>query len=266
MIAVEHPDAVWKLAQAPGSVLKPFFLSTALREGRVRAQTTVECRGNLRIAGRDVACTHPRAESVFDAEQALAYSCNEWFAQLALRFTPQQAAEVLRGYGFGSRTGLMADEATGLVREPRNAAETQLLVLGLDGVKVTPAQLARGYRKLTQQRAREPVVERGLVGSVEYGMAHNAATAGLLIAGKTGTASDAGEAWTHGWFVGMAERTPSGAAKKGPAESRVAVVPQATITPGGNGIVVVFLVPHGNGADAARMAHRYFALWAGAAP
>ncbi len=233
--AVREADA-GRMATAPGSTLKPLFLMAGLREGRVRAETTVVCHGNLRIAGRDLACTHPREENAFDAERALAYSCNTWFANLARRFTPEEAMEVLREHGFGSRTGLVRGESAGTLREPANEAEVQLLVLGLDDVAVTPVQLARAYFRLGREFDAMPVVRRGLEGSVAYGMAHNAATAGIRIAGKTGTASDAGEAWTHGWFAGIASR-------------------------GAERIVVVIYVPRGNGADAAELAHRFFALW-----
>ncbi len=228
-------EAGWK-ASAPGSTLKPFFLAVALRQGRVRAETTVACHGDLRIAGRALACTHPREVNVLNAEQALAYSCNTWFASLARRFTPGDAADVLRSYGFGSRTGLVATDAAGEVRTPRNDTEVQLLVLGLDDIRVTPAQLARAYFRLGRELDRTPVVRRGLEASIAYGMAHNAATTATTIAGKTGTASDAGEAWTHGWFAGIARR-------------------------GGESVVVVIYVPHGNGADAAGLAHRFFVLW-----
>jgi cell division protein FtsI/penicillin-binding protein 2 len=240
LIATKRRKEAGRLASAPGSTLKPLFLAVALRQGRARADTTVVCHGNLRIAGRDLACTHPRDESILDAERALAYSCNAWFASLATRFSPEQAAAALRQYGFGSRTGFFAEEAAGAVRTPGSEAELQLMVLGLEGAEVTPAQLARAYFRLGRGFDAVPAVRRGLEGSVAYGMAHNAATAGLTIAGKTGTASDAGQAWTHGWFAGIAVH-------------------------GGERVVVVIYVPHGSGADAALMAHRFFVLWEQAA-
>ena len=233
--AVREPDA-GRVATAPGSTLKPLFLMAALREGRVRPETTVVCHGDLRIAGRDVACTHPREQNAFDAERALAYSCNTWFANLARRFSPEEAAEVLRAAGFGSRTGLVRGESAGMLREPANEAEVELLVLGLADVTVTPLQLARAYFRLAREFDAEPVVRRALEGSVAYGMAHNAATAGMTIAGKTGTARDEGESWTHGWFAGIASRGTE------------------------QGVVVVY-VPRGNGADAAALAHRFFVAW-----
>ena len=240
MIAATRAEEVGRLASAPGSTLKPLFLAAALRQGRVRAETTVVCHGNLRIAGRDLACTHPRDENILNAERALAYSCNTWFANLATRFTPEQAAAVLRGYGLGSRTGLLAGDSAGMVRRPADPAELKLMVLGLVDAEVTPAQLALAYVRLAQNFDAAPVVERGLEGSVAYGMAHSAATEGLTIAGKTGTASDPGQSWTHGWFAGIA-------------------------TLGTKRIVVVIYVPRGNGADAALLAHRFFTQWKGIA-
>lgn len=236
LVAAVRAEDAGRMASAPGSTLKPFFLMTALEQRRVRPETTVACGGHLRIGGRSLACTHPHQENVLDAERALAWSCNTWFARLAMRFAPDQAAGVLRTYGFGSRTGRIAGESSGEVRTPQTPAELQLLVLGLHGVEVTPVQMAQAYFQLSRQLDRSPVVRRGLEGSVGYGMAHNAATAGLSIAGKTGTASEAGQAWTHGWFAGIAEQ-------------------------GARRIVVVVYVPRGNGADAAELAHRFFALW-----
>jgi cell division protein FtsI/penicillin-binding protein 2 len=235
MAVVREADAA-RVASAPGSTLKPLFLAAALNDGRVHAETTVICRGDLRIAGRDLACTHPRERNVFDAEQALAYSCNTWFANLARRFPPQEAVEVLRAAGFGSRTRLVQIESAGSLREPARQANVQLLVLGIDGVAATPLQLASAYLRLARRFDAESLVRRGLEDSVAYGMAHNAATAGLTIAGKTGTATNAGGSWTHGWFAGIASR-------------------QAVL------MVVVIYLPHGNGADAAALAHRFFALW-----
>jgi cell division protein FtsI/penicillin-binding protein 2 len=109
-------------------------------------------------------------------------------------------------------------------------------VLGLDDVTATPAQMAEAYWRLWQQLDRAPAIRRGLEASVEYGMANPARTEGVKLLGKTGTASDAGQPWTHGWFAGMA-------------------------TGGEKGIVVVIYVPRGNGADAALLAHRFLSAW-----
>jgi cell division protein FtsI/penicillin-binding protein 2 len=108
--------------------------------------------------------------------------------------------------------------------------QREFAVLGLDGMTVTPLELAQAYRNLLTRISLEGVVFRGLRGSVDYGMANPARVPGMTILGKTGTASDPGEAWTHGWFVGA--------------------IP-------GQFVLVVY-VPHGDGGTAARLAQGFF--------
>jgi cell division protein FtsI/penicillin-binding protein 2 len=247
LLAVEKPGDAAMRRSAPGSILKPFFLASALKHGAVRPDTAVHCRRELRIKDRDLACTHPQKDISFDAEEALAYSCNTYFAELANRLSLEQVAEVLHEYDFERPSRLFAVEASADVRKPTSIVEKQLLVLGLAGIAVTPAQVAIAYRKLmlklveprTLQSLRP--VQQGLRDSVRYGMAHNADVPGLDIAGKTGTASDGGNAWTHGWFAGIVGAT-------------------------GSEMVVVIYLPRGNGADAARLAQRFFLACREASP
>jgi len=216
--------------------MKPFFLEAALERGLIREDTILYCRRDLRIAGHDLACTHPAALTAFRADEAIAYSCNSYFALLASRFAPNETADVLRSYGFGSRPHLFAGESSGDVDVPRDEANRALQVLGVADISATPAQLAEAYWLLERRAPLAPAVSRGLRESVTYGMAHSAATDGVALFGKTGTASDPGEPWTHGWFAGIASCD-------------------------GRSIVLVILVPHGNGGDAALLAHRFLSAW-----
>jgi cell division protein FtsI/penicillin-binding protein 2 len=200
----------------PGSTLKPFFLLAALSNGLVQPSTTVECRGTLTVAGRNLACTHPRTQTVFDARSALAYSCNTWFAHLAERMTPAQLRQSLIPFGLPFASPLETPEARSLA------------VLGLTAARVTPLQLARAYRLLALHP--NPTVAGALADSVQFGMADNARTPNL--AGKTGTARDPGRSWTHGWFAGIV--SPPGKPQQ----------------------VLVVYVPSGSGADAATVAQR----------
>jgi cell division protein FtsI/penicillin-binding protein 2 len=80
----------------------------------------------------------------------------------------------------------------------------------------------------------QKVVLAGLHEATDYGLARNAKSDGLSVAGKTGTASDPTDPHTHAWFAGFA-----------PAEK-----PQ---------IVVVVFVGRGRGSvEAANLAHRIF--------
>lgn len=211
----------------PGSTLKPLLLEYALEHGLVRAETAVYCRRNLRIGRRALFCTHPADQTLFRASSALAASCNTWFAGMAERF-PGPALNA----AFEQAKLPHADLAGA------NVAERQLAVLGLQGVTATPTELARAYRELLLHMPRESAVASGLANSVRYGMARGAGVPGLEVLGKTGTASDPGETWTHGWFVG--------------------VVP-------GRWVLVVY-VPHGDGGTAAGIAGQILRAAAAAPP
>ena len=212
---------------APGTILKPLFLAAALEQHEVLPETTVFCRRNLRISDgtRDwnLACTHPQSGVAFAAKEALAYSCNRYFADLADRIPPAQAAAILAHYG-------LAQTST-----PQSREQKELLLLGVAGITVSPAQMAGAYRKLALEldHAQAPAVREGLRDSVSYGMAHNAAVPGMEIAGKTGTASDGPQGRSHGWFAGTAYL-------------------------GREEVVIVIYLPLGNGADAARLAQDFF--------
>jgi len=229
--------AIFRLAEAeslrstPGSILKPLFLAAALQHQQVLPRSTVFCRRDLRITADDrdwnLACTHPQSEVAFTAPEALAYSCNRYFAALADRVPPEQASAILEHYGLGQ------------VKTPETREQKELLVLGVAGIAVSPMQIANAYRKLALELddTRSPgvldAVREGLRNSVRYGMAHNAAVPGMEIAGKTGTASDTAQGSSHGWFAGIGSL-------------------------GGEDVVIVIYLRQGNGADAARLAQQFF--------
>ena len=237
LLAIEPSANAAQLHSAPGSILKPFFLAAALESGAIQPQTAVICHRNLRILEHNLACSHPQSGIAFNAEEALAYSCNNYFADLAGRLSASQAVAVLRNYGFGQPSS--AFSATASLRTPTNREDTQLLALGVKGILVSPVEVGVAYRKLALKLNNSAFsstlapVEQGMLNSVRYGAAHNADVSGVHLAGKTGTASDPGQAWTHGWFAGIA----------GEGSSR---------------FVVVVYLPHGNGADAATIAHHFF--------
>ena len=180
---------------APGSVLKPFFLLAALEASSVREGTEIECRGDLSVAGRNLACTHPRRLTVFAARDALAYSCNTYFAHVAEATSSAVLVRGLEEFGLHGAGVELTPEAR------------VLLVLGLRGVQVTPLQLAFAYRQLAVRFAKasdahQPlgIVRDGLAGSVEFGMADNASVPGLVVEGKN---RDGERSWADldAWLV-----------------------------------------------------------------
>ena len=234
LLASRRFDQAARTLAAPGSTLKPLVLYGLLAEGRWDPERRVACDRQLTVAGRRLGCTHPLAPP-FNAREALTWSCNTYFAEAARSLNPGELQRLLQPTGLLGETGLGSGEATAEFREPRSPEENELALLGVEGIRVTPLELAAAYRWLARQIASHPgtnaasVVLGGLEDSTSYGMAGAAGLGGVPIAGKTGTAEGAVSSRTHGWFAGLA-----------PAED-----PQ---------VVVVVYLPAGRGADAARVA------------
>ena len=228
----------------PGSTLKPIVLYQLLSASRWNPDRRVACDRNLVISGHKLACSHPPS-SPFTAREALAWSCNSYFAQVARSLAPGDLGRLLRPTGLLSVTGIAAKngttEAVAEFQEPDNSDLMQLAVLGVEGIRITPFELAAAYRWLAMEMAAHPDstatrrVREGLADSAAFGISSAASLGGVSVAGKTGTAEGTATRRTHGWFAGLS-----------PAESpRVAIV--------------VYL-PSGHGADAARVAADLLAL------
>jgi cell division protein FtsI/penicillin-binding protein 2 len=240
MLASAHLAEAGRTLATPGSTLKPLILYFALSTGRWDAERRVACSRKLHIASHQLNCSHPAADPM-DAEQALTWSCNSYFAELAGTLGPDELRRALSVRGLLAATGLVPQESVGAFREPRNREQVQLAALGVEGIRVTLPELAEAYRSLAIELAAHPetmaarTVRAGLADSASFGMAGAAALGGVHIAGKTGTASAESGGASHGWFVGLA-----------PAES-----PQ---------VVVAVYLPAGHGSDAAQVAANLLAL------
>jgi cell division protein FtsI/penicillin-binding protein 2 len=234
LVAAHHLHEAAMTLAAPGSTLKPIVLYQMLAAGMWSADRRVPCPGDLEIGGRRLACSHP-ITAPFDARDALAWSCNAYFAQAARAIPTDKLPEMLHRSGMLGQTGLASDEATAEFRAPRTAEETQLAVLGVEGIRVSPLELAAAYRWLAREldahagTAAAMTVQEGLQASARFGTAKGATMRGSSVMGKTGTAEGVDSPQTHGWFVGL---TP-------------AVKPE---------FVVVVYLPVGHGYDAARVA------------
>jgi cell division protein FtsI/penicillin-binding protein 2 len=215
--------AAHRLAR-PGSTVKPFVLMALLESGKLTASQRLLCRRPLRIGGVRMDCTHPASVADLNAEEAIAYSCNSYFAEAATRLSGAELMQALRRAGFDSPSGLAKDEAAGRIEMPRDREMLQLEALGDRGIEVTALELLEAYRKLALEKrgggggdgassgearsastsATLGTVLSALEQSVAYGMAHAANVDGMKIAGKTGTAGSRESERTHGFFVGYA--------------------------------------------------------------
>ncbi len=209
LLAAQRPKAAARTLAAPGSTLKPLVLYRLVSTGQWNPASRIACNRQLVVAGHRLACTHPLAPP-FNAREALTWSCNTYFAAVARTLHPGELGRLLRPTGLFGTTGLVTNEAVAEFREPDSADAEQLTLLGVEGVRVTPLEMATAYRWLAMELAAHPgsdathVVREGLEDSASFGMAGQASLGGVAVMGKTGTAEDSESARTHGWFVGLA--------------------------------------------------------------
>ena len=234
LLASAHLAEAGRTLATPGSTLKPLILYFALASGHWDPEHRVACNGKMHLGRHQLNCSHPPMDPM-NAAQALTWSCNAYFAELAGRLAPDELRHALSARGLLAATGLTPQESVAEFREPRTREQVQLAALGVEGIRVTLPELAEAYRSLAielaahQETIAAKTVAAGLTDSASFGMAGAASLGGIPIAGKTGTASAEGGGATHGWFVGLA-----------PAES-----PQ---------VVVAVYLPTGRGSDAAQVA------------
>ena len=234
VLARYHLQVAAQRLVRPGSTVKPFTLLALIRSGA--QPRSLICRRSLRIGDRQMDCTHPSSPDPLDPVEALAYSCNYYFATLAAGLRNSDLVQTFTRAGLTARTGLYGGEAAGEIVEPASVEARQLLAIGESNIRITPLELVSAYRKLALDRNRPDAILRGLAAAAEYGTARLAQPPGLKVAGKTGTALDPADGQAHAWFAGFA-----------PADSpRVALV--------------VFLERGIGGRDAAPIARELFRI------
>jgi SpoIID/LytB domain protein len=266
--AVVNPDLAYGSAFVPGSTIKPFTALTALRTGTLTSDARMLCKKEYSHGDFKITCVHPDDKPAFNAEQALAYSCNYFFAKLGEHLSGPAFNATLTSFGFGSRTNVDAKEAVGSL--PRGRWESRMAVGESPAEMVTPIQLITAYAaianggRLYSPRAAEgdgfepklrrqvkvedddrELLIRGMRGAVEYG---TASTANLtqnanFIFGKTGTSDLQDGIGTQGWFVGFA-------APRNPAN--------VTPDPNAVGLAVLVFIKGANGRECAAASREVF--------
>ena len=225
--AVVNPRLAFQEAFPPGSTIKPFTALTALRAGVLDENSRMQCRERYRQKGLNTVCSHERHLPPLNTTQAIAYSCNYFFATVGERLNEEDLTRTLSDFGFGRPTGISRLEETAgvLLRTgwgPENAiGEGRTL-------QVTPIQLLTAYAALangghllqpkiaadftTTIRAEVPIDSKerktlfdGMAGAVSFGTAKKADFNSLpdLIIGKTGTSRPLQGFRFNGWFVGI---------------------------------------------------------------
>ncbi|MGD0578288.1 MAG: penicillin-binding transpeptidase domain-containing protein [Bryobacteraceae bacterium] len=124
-----------RTAALPGSTLKPLLLSALLERKLLKPDERLACPGGFHLAGHNLQCTHVHPAPPFDAVEALAASCNYWFATMSRRLSAAGLLTVLRNFGLSAQLAPSVEQAG-------------LQALGLSRVSASPTSLARAYADL----------------------------------------------------------------------------------------------------------------------
>ena len=196
----------------PGSTMKPFTVATAIEQGKVRPETTINTEHGVYVVGnKKIHDSHP--ESMLTVAEVIQKSSNIGSAKMALSLEPQTLWQSLSDSGFGVQTGSnFPGEAPGKLRDPRTWRPIEQATLSYGhGLSVNLLQLARAYTVFTNDGELKPVSllkldapatgKKVFSGSTAHmmrnmlelvtqpgGTAPLAQVEGYRVAGKTGTA------------------------------------------------------------------------------
>jgi SpoIID/LytB domain protein len=164
--AAVNSEAAYALAMMPGSSIKPFTTLAALRAGLVNQDSHTTCPGRFTGLSFSLPCVHADHLPPFTPSQAIAYSCNYYFATVGQRLGRERLTETLRQFGFGQRSGFAEEEAPGLIKPCESGDTTRIRsasaevasqqadcaareALGeSERIQVTPIQLLSAYAAL----------------------------------------------------------------------------------------------------------------------
>src|SRR5207247_10089328 len=114
--ALVNSQLAFDQALMPGSTLKPFTALAALRAGLIDKDSRTVCPGRFTGRGFSLPCVHEDHLPPFTPSQAIAYSCNYYFATLGKRLGRDKLIETVRRFGFGQPAGVSdQQEARGTV-------------------------------------------------------------------------------------------------------------------------------------------------------
>jgi SpoIID/LytB domain protein len=165
--AIVNPEAAYSQALLPGSAIKPFTALAALRAGLINEDSRTVCPGRFTGLSFSLPCVHADHLPPFSPPQAIAYSCNYYFATLGQRLGRDQLIATLREFDFGQTSGVNEEEAAGSIRPCETGAGSRIVrgseanhvseqadcaareAIGeSENLQVTPIQLLTGYTAL----------------------------------------------------------------------------------------------------------------------
>ena len=231
------------VSYSAGSVFKSIVAAYALEQG-ISEEFSYDCNGSIEVSGKSFICHGETAHGKLTMAGALQKSCNTYFIKLMERLDYEGFLSFCRELGFGEAInlcdGIVADKGKlPSVATLAFQGERANLAFGQGELLVTPLQMVKAYHALATGCVVQPrliygfcdnegkVTKEGEKSSkrllseetvslmcqllyevTEKGIATNAKSSLMKLAGKTGTAesgvySENGDELYRTWFVGF---------------------------------------------------------------
>lgn len=215
-------------AYAPGSIFKIITAAAALESGKCTANQKFQCTGEVTVEGVTLSCTAAPegGHGLLDMKEAMAVSCNCYFAQLGDMIGSQAIIREGSKLGLGEKTfEKFPEETAGNLPEEEQTGpwDVSNLSIGQGQILTTPIQMAvvtaavsnGGFLVepklfLEEEESRKRVMDEEMAEEIlemlkavtESGMARD--SWGMPVWGKTGTAEagSGGEDIKNCWFTG----------------------------------------------------------------
>lgn len=91
---------------APGSTFKMITALAALNEGKITANTKVNCAGHMDYGDGRYHCWRKGGHGPMNLEQSLQYSCDIFYYDIATKLTMDSIQEMAYRFGLGEKTGI----------------------------------------------------------------------------------------------------------------------------------------------------------------
>jgi penicillin-binding protein 2 len=226
-------------ALPPGSIFKAITAIAPLSAGAINTQTTFECHGYSKHRNVLLRCWLRTGHGLIAANDAITYSCNVFFYEIAKAFGKDIFYNYAKLFGIGEKTGIdLPYERSGSMPRVTATIPAMNIAVGQGRLLATPLQMARVYAaianggtlvqphvlsKVTNSQGEvirrfesenkqkipiHPLILKGMQTSlrdvITRGTARGKGLDIYKVAGKTGTAETGRKGDYHAWFVGYA--------------------------------------------------------------
>lgn len=137
----------------PASTFKMNVMLAGLKHQHIKRSEKIICTGKVRVGNRQFHCWKRRGHGPVNLHEALKYSCDVYFYEIAQRIQMEQVREIAEQFGFGQTYDLgISGQASGIVPDASwkraklgqgwRMGDSLNAVIGQGFVLATPLQLA----------------------------------------------------------------------------------------------------------------------------